>query len=48
MVSAEGKLVREIDVLGAKPSSVALGGRDGRTVYVTEMEKGRLVRFRIP
>ena len=48
MVSAAGKLLREIDVLGTKPSNVALGGRDGRTVYVTEMEKGRLVRFRIP
>jgi gluconolactonase len=47
MVSPEGKLIREIDTLGAKPSNVAFSP-DQRTVYVTEMEKGRLVRFRVP
>jgi gluconolactonase len=46
MVSPKGKMIREIAVLGSKPSNVALSA-DGRTVYVTEMEKGRLVRFTI-
>jgi len=48
MVSPEGKVIREIDTLGKKPSNVAFGGKDGKTVYVTEMEKGRLVQFRVP
>jgi gluconolactonase len=48
MVSPAGKVLREIDTLGAKPSNVAFGGVDGKTIYVTEMEKGRLVKFRVP
>lgn len=46
MVSPTGKVIREIDTLGKKPSNVAISA-DGKTVYVTEMEKGRLVRFRV-
>jgi sugar lactone lactonase YvrE len=47
VVSPEGKVLREIPVLGSKPSNLCFGGPDGRTVYVTEMEKGRLVQFRV-
>ncbi|MEX2262252.1 MAG: SMP-30/gluconolactonase/LRE family protein [Bryobacteraceae bacterium] len=46
IVSPEGKLLREVDVLGARPSNITFGGPDGRTCYVTEMEHGRLVQFR--
>lgn len=46
-MTPEGKILQEIDVLGSKPSNLCFGGPDGRTVYVTEMEKGRLVRFRV-
>lgn len=46
VVSPEGKLLREIDVLGARPSNLCFGGPDGRTVYVTEVEHTRLVKFR--
>ena len=46
IVSPQGKLLREIDVLGARPSNICFGGPDGRTVYVTEVEKRRIVRFR--
>ena len=46
-VSPEGKVLREIPVLGAKPSNICFGGPDGRTAYVTEMEQGRLVQFRV-
>jgi len=42
----DGEFLREIDVLGAKPSNLCFGGIDGRTVTVTEVEHGRLVRFR--
>ena len=41
-----GEIVRDVDVLGAKPSNICFGGPDGRTVYVTEVEQARLVRYR--
>lgn len=46
VVSPEGKLLREINVLGKMPSNLCFGGRDGRTVYVTEVVNRRLVSFR--
>jgi sugar lactone lactonase YvrE len=42
-----GDILQEIDVLGSKPSNLCFGGPDGRTVYVTEMEHGRIVTFRV-
>jgi sugar lactone lactonase YvrE len=47
LVSPEGKLLREVDVLGKSPSNLCFGGPDGRTVYVTEVTKRRLVQFRV-
>jgi sugar lactone lactonase YvrE len=47
VVSPAGKVLREIDVLGKSPSNLCFGGPDGRTVYVTEVEKRRLVQFRV-
>ena len=46
-VSPRGWILREIHVLGAKPSNICFGGPDGRTAYVTEVEHQRLVRFRV-
>lgn len=46
-VSPAGKVLREIDVLGARPTNLCFGGPDGRTCYVTEAERGRLVQFRV-
>ena len=46
-MSPSGEILREIDVLGPKPSNLCFGGPDGRTVYVTEVEHRRLVRFRV-
>jgi gluconolactonase len=46
-MSPRGKILREIDVLGAKPSNLCFGGSDGRTVYVTEVEHLRLVKFQV-
>lgn len=46
VLGAKGEVLHEVDVLGSKPSNLCFGGPDGRTVYVTEMEHGRLVRFR--
>jgi sugar lactone lactonase YvrE len=47
VVSPKGKVLREIDVLGKSPSNLCFGGPDGRTVYVTEVTKRRLVQFRV-
>lgn len=46
VLDPQGNELREIDVLGAKPSNLCFGGEDGKTVVVTEVEHGRLVRFR--
>lgn len=46
-ISPDGKVLREIDVLGSKPSNLCFGGPDGRTVYVTEVDHRRLVQFRV-
>jgi sugar lactone lactonase YvrE len=46
-LSPAGKVLREIDVLGASPSNLCFGGPDGRTVYVTEVTHQRLVQFRV-
>ena len=46
-LSATGKILHEVNVLGAKPSNICFGGPDGRTAYVTEVEHARLVQFRV-
>ena len=46
-VSPIGRILQEINVLGARPSNICLGGMDGRTAYVTEVAHRRLVRFRV-
>lgn len=42
-----GEILQKIDVLGAAPSNLCFGGPDGRTVFVTEVKKTRLVAFRV-
>jgi len=42
-----GNVLKEVDVLGHKPSNLCFGGPDGKTVYVTEVEHRRLVQFRV-
>ncbi|MDY3557234.1 SMP-30/gluconolactonase/LRE family protein [Gemmata sp. JC717] len=46
-MSPDGKILKEIDVLGKKPSNICFGGPDGRTAYVTEVEFNRVVTFRV-
>lgn len=46
VISPQGKVLKEIDVLGRRPTNLCFGGKDGRTCYVTEAERGRLVQFR--
>ena len=46
VLNPKGEVLREVDVLGLKPSNICFGGPDGRTAYVTEVTKTRLVKFR--
>jgi sugar lactone lactonase YvrE len=46
-MTSKGEILHEIAVLGSSPTNVCFGGPDGRTVYVTEAEKCRLVSFRV-
>jgi sugar lactone lactonase YvrE len=46
-LSPDGKILKEIDVLGKTPSNICFGGPDGRTAYVTEVEHRRVVQFRV-
>ena len=46
-LSPKGKILREINVLGERPSNICFGGPDGRTAYVTEVVHRRLVQFRV-
>jgi gluconolactonase len=46
-LSPDGKLVREISLVGKLASNVAFGGPDGRTMYVTLQDKGNLESFRV-
>lgn len=46
-LAPDGRLLREIALPGAKPSNICFGGPDGRTAYVTEVEYGRLLQFRV-
>jgi gluconolactonase len=44
-VSPEGKVLQEIVLNGKRPTNVAFGGKDGRTVYVTLQDKGNIESF---
>jgi sugar lactone lactonase YvrE len=46
-LSPEGKVMREVDVLGDSPTNICFGGPDGRTTYVTEAKNRRIVQFRV-
>jgi sugar lactone lactonase YvrE len=45
-VSPQGKIIREIPLTGKRPTNVAFGGNDGRTIYVTLQDQGNLEYFR--
>ena len=42
-----GEILREIPVLGERPSNLCFGGKDRRTVYVTQVDRGQIIRFRV-
>lgn len=44
----DGTKEREIPIEGANPTNVAFGGRDMKTLYVTEAERGNVFALRMP
>jgi len=48
IVSVDGERVRDVNVLGNEPSNLCFGGADGRTVFVTEVQNRRVVKFTVP
>ncbi|MEP7108358.1 MAG: SMP-30/gluconolactonase/LRE family protein [Ferruginibacter sp.] len=44
-VSPAGKVLEEIILSGKKPSNLAFGGDDGRTIYVTLQDQGNIESF---
>jgi sugar lactone lactonase YvrE len=46
-LSPSGEVLREIAVLGPDPTNICFGGPDGRTAYVTEANRMRVVQFRV-
>jgi gluconolactonase len=46
-VSPKGEVLKEIELIGKKPTNVAFGGKDGCTVYVTLMDMSNLESFRV-
>lgn len=46
VLSPQGDVTEEIDVLGPQPSNLTFGGPERKTVYVTEAGKKRIVAFR--
>lgn len=47
IVSPTGKLLREIPLKGEKPTNLAFGGDDGKTLYVTLQDRGAIEYFRV-
>jgi gluconolactonase len=46
VVSPHGTVIERIKLKGQKPTNVAFGGEDGKTVYVTLQERGAIETFR--
>lgn len=46
IVTPEGKILREVGLIGRKPTNITFGGRDGRTCYVTMADRGNIESFR--
>ena len=45
-MTPSGVVLQEVDVLGSRPTNLCFGGRDWQTVFVTEVDFGRIVSFR--
>lgn len=48
VVSPQGELLEEIPLRGTRPTNVAFGGEDGRTLFVTMQDRGAIEFVRTP
>ena len=46
-MTPNGEILKEVRVLGTRPSNLCFGGPDRRTLYVTEVDSQRLIQFRV-
>jgi gluconolactonase len=46
-LSPQGKVLQEVALTGKKVTNIAFGGKDGKTAYVTLMDRGNLETFRV-
>jgi sugar lactone lactonase YvrE len=46
-LSPDGFVLKEVMLLGKKPTNLTFGGKEGKTIYVTMQDKGRFESFRI-
>jgi gluconolactonase len=46
IISAQGKLVREVQMKGKKTSNIAFGGKDGKTCFITLQDRKCVETFR--
>lgn len=46
IVSPDGALLHEVPLKGTRPTNLAFGGRDGRSVFVTLQDRGAIETFR--
>ncbi|HTI60791.1 SMP-30/gluconolactonase/LRE family protein [Mucilaginibacter sp.] len=46
-ISPDGKIIQEITLIGKRPTNIAFGGPDGKTMYVTLQDRGNLETFRV-
>ena len=47
VIAPDGSLVREVPLLGKQPTNLSFGGRDGRTVFVTQKDGRFIEAFRV-
>jgi gluconolactonase len=45
VVDPDGKIVQRIDTDGKNPTNCCFGGKDGKTLFVTETEKNRVLAY---
>lgn len=45
VISPTGEVIKKITLKGQKPTNVAFGGKDGKTVYVTLQDRGAIETF---
>lgn len=46
ILTPSGNILREVQLKGKKPTNIAFGGDDGKTCYVTMMDRGNVETFR--